>query len=127
MLKILYSLRSFKQQSISCTPFKAHFGRTQMWHNLVKSPSEQNLNWDRIMLCSDKGRRLMSRDEKDYYDAPDYNVEAELDGSDSSSDELTNATKYFPTRAGSPNNQSLEKSSKTSRSRTYKLDKIISG
>ena len=54
------------------------------------------------MLCSGNGRRMMCRDRRDTWDASDKIEDADLDGCDSSSDELTNATKYVPTKAGSP-------------------------
>ena len=43
MPKILKCIRTVKQQSINCTPFKAPFVATAntMWHNLVKHPSKQ--------------------------------------------------------------------------------------
>ena len=44
---------------------------------------------------------MMCRDRRDIWDAPDKIEDVELDGCDSSSDELTNATKYVPTKAGS--------------------------
>ena len=38
MLKMMKCLRTAKQQSINCTPFEGHFGRTAntMWQNRVK-------------------------------------------------------------------------------------------
>ena len=104
MLKMMKCIRNVEQQSINCTPFKAHFGRTAntMWHNLVKPRPIQNLNWDRIMLCLDRGRRMMCRDRRDHWDSLDHIEDAEIDRSDSSSDEFSKPIKYVPTSAGSP-------------------------
>ena len=45
---------------------------------------------------------MLRRDRRDVWDAPDHIEDAEIDRSDSSSDELSNATKYVITSAGSP-------------------------
>ena len=62
LLKIIKFLRTVTQQSLNCSPFEAHFGRSPntIWHNLVKSPSSNNLDWNKTLLCIDKRKKLMS-------------------------------------------------------------------
>ena len=57
LLKIIKCLRRVTQQSLNCSPFEAHFGRSPntIWHNLVKLPSSRNLDWNKTLLCIDKG------------------------------------------------------------------------
>ena len=47
LLKIIKCLRTVTQQSLNCSPFEAHFGKSPntIWHNLVKLPSSRNLDW----------------------------------------------------------------------------------
>ena len=104
LLKIIKCLRTVTQQSLNCTPFEAHFGRSPntIWHNLVKSPSSNNLDWNKTFLCIDKGRKLMSRERRYDWDAPDDIEDGDLDENSLSSDDISNAVIYVPTRAGSP-------------------------
>ena len=104
LLKIKKCLRTVTQQSLNCSPIEAHFGRTPntIWHNLVKSPSSNNLDWNKTFLCIDKGRKLMSRERRHDWDAPDDIEEGDLDENSSSSDDISNAVRYVPTSAGSP-------------------------
>ena len=62
LLKLIKCLRTVTQQSLNCSPFEAHFGRSPntIWHNLFKSPSSNNLDWNKTLLCLDKGRKLES-------------------------------------------------------------------
>ena len=66
LLKIIKCLRRVTQQSLFCSPFEAHFGRSPntIWHNLDKIPSSRNLDWNKNLLCIDKGRKLMCWDRK---------------------------------------------------------------
>ena len=72
-LKIIKCLRTVTQESLNCSPFEAHFGRSPntIWLNLVKSPSSNNLDWNKTLLCIDKGKKLMSRERRHDWDAPD--------------------------------------------------------
>ena len=92
------------QQSLNCSPFEAHFGRSQntIWHNLVKTPSSNNLDWNKTLLCIDKGRKLMSRERRQDWDTPDDIEDGDLDDNSSSSDDISNAVRYVRTSAGSP-------------------------
>ena len=62
LLNIIKCQRTVTQQSLNCSPFEAHFGRSPntIWHNLVKTPSSSNLVWNKTLLCIDKGRKLVS-------------------------------------------------------------------
>ena len=104
LLKIIKCLRTVTQQSLNCSPFEAHFGRSPnaIWHNLVKSPSSNNLDWNKTLLCIDKGRKLMSRERRHDWDFPDDIENGDLDENSSSSDDISNAVRYVPTSAGSP-------------------------
>ena len=104
LLKIIKCLRTVTQQSLNCSPFEAHFGRSPntIWHNLVKSPSSNNLDWNKTLLCIDKGRKLMSRERRHDWDAPDDVEDGDLDENSSSSNDISNAVRYVPTSAGSP-------------------------
>ena len=104
LLKIIKCLRTVTQQSLNCSPFEAHFGRSPntIWNNLVKSPSSNNLDWNKILLCIDKGRKLMSRGRRHDWEAPDDIEDGYLDENSSSSDDISNAVRYVPTSAGSP-------------------------
>ena len=104
LLKVIKCLRTLTQQSLNCSPFEAHFGRTTniIWHNLVKSPSSNNLDWNKTLLCIDKGRKRMSRERRHDWDTPDDIEDGDLDDNSSSSDDISNAVRYFPTSAGSP-------------------------
>ena len=104
LLKIIRCLRTVTQQSLNCSPFEAHFGRfpNTTWHNLVKSSSSNNLDWNKTLLCIDKGRKLMSREKRHHWDAPDDIEDGDLDEISSSSDDISNAVRYVPTSAGSP-------------------------
>ena len=103
LMKIIKCLRTVTQQSLNCSPFEAHFGRSPntIWHNLVKSPSSDNLDWNKTLLCIDKGRKLMSRERRHDWDAPDGIEDGDLDENSSSSDEIVNTVRYVPTSAGS--------------------------
>ena len=72
LLNIIKCLRTVTQQSLNCSLFEAHFGRSPntIWHNLVKSPSSKNLDWNKTLLCIDKGRKLMSRERIHDWDDP---------------------------------------------------------
>ena len=87
LLKIIKCLRTVTQQSLNCSPFEAHFGRSPntIWHNLIKSPSSNNLDWNKTLLCIDKGRKLMSRERRHDWDAPDDVEDGDLDENSSSS------------------------------------------
>ena len=104
LLKIIKCLRTVTQQSLNCSPFEAHFGRSPntIWHNLAKSPSSNNLDWNKTLLCIDKGHKLMSRERRHDWDAPDDVEDGDLDENSSSSDDISNAVRYVPTSAGSP-------------------------
>ena len=104
LLKIIKCLRTVTQQSLNCSPFEAHFGRSPntIWHNLVKSPSSNNLAWNKTLLCIDKGKKLMSRERRHDWDAPDDIEDGDLDENSSSSEDISNAVRYVPTSAGSP-------------------------
>ena len=104
LLKIIKCLRTVTQQSLNCSPFEAHFGRSPktIWHNLVKSPSSNNLDWNKTLLCIDKGKKLMSRERRHDWDAPDHIEDGDVDENSSSSEDISNAVRYVPTSAGSP-------------------------
>ena len=104
LLKIKKCLRTVTQQSLNCSPFEAHFGRSPntIWHNLVKSLSSNNLDWNKTLLCIDKGQKLMSREKKHDWDAPDDIEDGDLDENSSSSDDISNAVRFVPTSASSP-------------------------
>ena len=104
LLKIIKFLITVTQQSLNSSPFEAHFGRSPntIWHNLVKSPSSNNFDWNKTLLCIDKGQKLMSRERRHDWDAPDDIEDGDLDEISSSSDDISNAVRYVPTRAGSP-------------------------
>ena len=104
LLKIIKCLRTVTQQSLNCSPFEAHFGRSPntIWHNLVKSPSSNNLDWNKTLLCIDKGKKLMSRERRHDWDAPDDIEDGDVDENSSSSEDISNAVRYVPTSAGSP-------------------------
>ena len=104
LLKIIKCLRTVTQQSLNCSPFEAHFGRSPntIWHNLVKSPSSNNLDWNKILLCIDKGKNLMSRERRHDWDAPDDIEDGDVYENSSSSEDISNAVRYVPTSAGSP-------------------------
>ena len=103
LLKIIKCLRTVTQQSLNCSPFEAHFGRSPntIWHNFVKSPSSSNPDWNNTLLCIDKGRKLMSRERRHDWNAPDDIEDGDLDENSSSSDDISNAVRYVPTSAGS--------------------------
>ena len=103
-LKIIKCLRTVTQHSINFSPFEAHFGRSPntIWHNLVKSPSSNNLDWNKTFLCIDKGQKFMSRERRHDWDAPDDIEDGDLDENSSSSDDISNAVRYVPTSAGFP-------------------------
>ena len=104
LLMIIKCLRTVTQQSLNCSPFEAHFGRSPntIWHNLVKSPSSDNLDWNKTLLCIDKGLQLMSRERRHDWDAPDDIEDGDLNENSSSSDDIANAVRYVPTSAGFP-------------------------
>ena len=104
LLKIIKCPRTVTQQSLNSSPFEAHFGRSPktIWHNLVKSPSSNNVDWNKTLLCIDKGRKLMSRERRHDWDALDDIEDGDLDENSSSSDDISNAVRYVPTSAGSP-------------------------
>ena len=104
LLKIIKCLRTVTQQSLNCSPFEAHLGRSPntIWHNLVKSPSSINLDWNKTLLCIDKGKKLMSRERRHDWDAPDDIEDGDVDENSSSSEDISNAVRYVPTSAGSP-------------------------
>ena len=104
LLKIIKCLRTVTQQSLNCSPFEAHFGRypNTIWNNLVKSPSSNNFDWNKTLLCIDKGRKLMSRERRHDWEAPDDIEDGDLDENSSSSDDISNAVRYVRTSAGSP-------------------------
>ena len=104
LLKIINCLRTVTQQSLKCSPFEALFRRSPntIWHNLVKSPSSDNLDWNKTLLCIDKGRKFMSREKRHYWDAPDDIEDGDLDENLSSSDDIANAVRYVPISAGFP-------------------------
>ena len=104
LLKNIKCLRTVTQQPLNCSPFEAHFGRSPntICHNLVKSPSSNNLDWNKTLLCIDKGRKLISREKRHDWDAPDDIEDGDLDENSSSSDDISNAVRYVPTSAGSP-------------------------
>ena len=68
----------------------------------------------------------MCRDSRDSSDAQDHIEDAELDRSDSSRQEFSNAAKYVPTRAGSPI-RVLEKTRKRAAQGLREIEKYISG
>ena len=104
LLKIIKCLRTVTQQSLNCSPFEAHFGRSPntIWHILVISPSSNNLDWNKTLLCIDKGRKLMSWETRHDWDTPDDIEDGDLDENSSSPDDISNAVRYVPTSAGSP-------------------------
>ena len=104
LLKIIKCLRTITEQSLNCSPFEAHFGRSPktIWHILVKSPSSNNLGWNKTLLCIDKGRKLMCRDKRHDWDTPDDIEDGDQDENSSSSDAISNAVGYVPTSADSP-------------------------
>ena len=104
LLKIIKCLRTVKQQSLNCSPIVAHFGRSPntIWHNLVKSPSSNNLDWNKTLLCIEKSQKLMGRERRHDWDAPDYIENGDLDENSSPSDDISKAVRYVPTSAGSP-------------------------
>ena len=104
LVKIIKCLRTVTQQSLNCSPFEAHFGRSPntIWHNLIKSPSSNNLDWNKILLCTDKGRKLMSREGRHYWDTPVDIEDGDLDENSSSSDDISNAVRCVTTSLGSP-------------------------
>ena len=104
LLKIIKCLRTVTEQSLNCSPFEAHFGRSPntIWHNLVKSPSSNNLDWNKTLLCIDKGKKLMSRERRHDWDAPDDIEDGDVDENSSSLEDISNAVRYVPTSAGSP-------------------------
>ena len=73
LLKKIKCLRAVTQQPLNCSPYEAHLGRppNTIWHNLVKSTSSNNLDWNKTSLCIDKGRKLMCRDRRHDWDTPD--------------------------------------------------------
>ena len=97
LLKIIKCLRTVTQQSLNCSPFEAHFGRSPntIWHNLVKSPSSNNLDSNKTLLCIDKGRKLMSRERRHDWDAPDDIEDGDVDENSSSSEDISNAVKVL--------------------------------
>ena len=104
LLKIIKCLRTVTQQSLNCSPFEAHFGRSPntIWHNLVKSPSSNNLDWNKTLLCVDKGKKLMSRERRHDWDAPDDIEDGDVDENSTSSEDISNAVRYVPTSTESP-------------------------
>ena len=103
-LKIIKCQRAVTKQSLNCSPFEAHFGRSlnTIWHNLVKSPSSNNLDWNKTLLGIDKGQKLRSRERRHDWDDPNDIEDGDQDENLSSSDDVSNALKYVPTSAGSP-------------------------
>ena len=103
LLKIIKCLRTVTQQSLNCSPFEAHFGRSPytIRHNLVKSPSSNNLDWNKTLLCIYKGQKFINRERRHEWDAPDDIEDVDLDENSSSSDDIANAVRYVPTSAGS--------------------------
>ena len=104
LLKIIKCLRTVTQQSLNCSTFEAHFVRSPntIWHSLVKSPSSNKLDWNKTLLCIDKGQKLMSRERRHDWDATDDIEDGDLDENSSSSDDISNAVRYVPTSADSP-------------------------
>ena len=104
LLKIINCLRTVTQQSLNCSNFEAHFVRSPntIWHNLVKLPSSSNVDWNKTLLCIDKGRKLTCRDRRLDWDTPDDIEDGDLDENSSSSDDISDAVRYIPTSAGSP-------------------------
>ena len=102
--KIIKCLRTVTQQSLNYSLFEALFGRSPntIWHNLVKLPSSRNLDWNKTLLCIDKGQKIMCQDIRHDCDAPDEIEDRHLDKESSSSDDTSDATRYVPTSSGSP-------------------------
>ena len=102
LLKIIKCLRTVTQQSLNCSPFEAHVVKSSntIWHNLVKSPSSDNLDWNKTFLCIDIGQKLKRRERRHDWDAPDDIEDGDLDENSSSSDDIANAVRYVPTMLG---------------------------
>ena len=104
LLKIIKCLKTVRQQSLNCSPFEAHFGRSPntIWHFLVKLPSSRNLDWNKTLLRIEKRQKLMCRDRKHDLDTPVDIEDGYLDEDSSSSDDISNAVRYVPTSSGFP-------------------------